>query len=748
MPSKNPVKPTHKISPQTPPKSPLNHQPRSTTKLRNPVKLCDLIRLRYFAVAFIFAIASCSFNFFSPSAFAQASSCDDVRFIFARGSGEALGGPSMSAWHDEIADAIGEVSSGFKYSFYELGSQPQSGHQYPAVAVSDSFEGYVNLVGAYFSSGEAFRFGASVEEGIKELRAYISRVSDFCPNTKFVLGGYSQGAMVLSAALPAFNADKIIYVSTFGDPKLYLPEGKSTYFGAIPKTPDACRGLNLSPYRISVPDCRAYEGILGSYRPYQPDDYQGKLGTWCNEKDIMCSSGASISDHTSYASSNLYRDAAAVIAKKLAFAFPKHDAWSEVPKIAKHNVAFIIDTTYSMDGVIDQYRAEAKKLAAKVKADGGNIALIQYRDLRHDFAPQEMCNFSCTLNHFNTAIDGLTVSGGGRDVPESALSAMLYAMNRLQWQAGATKSIVLLTDAEYHNPDYDGTTFSDVVQRSLEIDPVNIFPIVPSHRGVDYFYQKLANATSGQVLTLGRVDLSAMTNAIYDRPVARLTLSEYAAQVGEELLFDSSSSYAPDSQLTFDWDLDGDGTFELADVGPILHHIYRQVSNHHIQVRITDQTGRFSTMSAHVVISNQPLTLTTVSELKASPQSDNAVVVSFRSDGNKALLTTDNLVRGFVEIKDGAGSFTLQDTPTEEDLTITLTPYSISDERGISSSLTISISDLTNPTNPPTNPNPAAPSEGAEPGVPTLPNIPKPPIKTRPAVSKAPNTGLISRQYR
>lgn len=681
-------------------------------------------------------IASCSLNLAATPSFASSNqACDDVKLIFARGSGEPLNGPSFSAWRDEITATIGKAANNFSYSFYELGSRPQNGHQYPAVAVSDSFDGYVNLVGAYFSGGEAFRFGKSVEEGIKELRAYIETISTICPHTKFVLGGYSQGAMVLSASLPAFDAQKIIYVSTFGDPKLYLPEGKSTIFGAIPKTPDACRGINLSQYRISVPDCRAYEGVLGSYRPYQPEDYAGKLGTWCNEKDIMCSSGISISDHTSYVSSNLYRDAAAVIAKKLALAFPTQAVWPHIFRIAKHNVAFVVDTTYSMLDVIDQYRAEAKELASRVKADGGDVALLEYRDLYYDWPTRELCDFACSLDDFDKQLDGLTVGGGGATVPESALSALRYAMDNLNWQASTTKSIVLLTDADYHNPDHDGTTFSDVVQRSLEIDPVNIFVIAPGAQGVDFTYRKLAAATSGQVFTLGRVDLTEVSNAIFERPIARLALSTYSGQVGDEFYFDASASYASDGgSLTFDWDLDGDGQFELTNSGSTISHVYHQETNHFIQVRITDQNGKTSTMSAEVLVAEHPAPPATISNLTTTTQPNGAISISFQSDGAKVLLATDELVRGFVEVKDGAGQFLLGEVP--EEMAITLTPYSSAGERGLSKTATIPATEST-PLPDLAAPNPIIPTSF-------------PSIIPRPAtgVPKAPNTGLTSREYR
>lgn len=715
-------------------------------------------KLGYAALAVIFSFASSCAGFASPPVLARSAGCDAVRFIFARGSGEPLNGPSMSAWRDEITAAIGPSAANFHYSFYELGSAPQRGHQYPAVSVSDNLNGYINLVGAYFSGGEAFRFGASVEEGIKELLAYVGDVAAACPRTKFVLGGYSQGAMVLSASLPALDANKIIFAATFGDPKLYLPEGNPTLFGPLPKLPDACRGLNLSPYRISVPDCRAYEGILGSYRPYQPAAYAGKLGTWCNEKDIMCSSGASISDHTSYASSNLYRDAATLIAKKLAAAFPDYHLWPASLRSAKHNVAFVIDTTVSMASVLDQYRAEAKALAARVFSEGGNVALVEYRDLWDGYAPQTRCDFSCDLEEFNRRIDQLEIGGGG-DFPESALSAMLHTMNALDWQAGATKSIILLTDDRFHNPDYDGTTIQKVAQRSLEIDPVNIFAVVPvDTRGIDSYYRKLTAATAGEVFILGRVDLASTTDTILSRPVARLSLSRYVGQVDDEFVFDASASYSgDDGALIFDWDLDGDGQFELTHSEPIIRHVYPAASEHFIQVRVTDASGKSSTMSASVSVSASAPTPATISALEVDAQPGGVFAVRFRTDGAKALLATDDLVRGFVEVKNGSGYFLLQDVP--DPLTLTLTPYSTSNDRGVSRSIQIPASIPSNDDSPSNNDNPAsAPTLDVKP-TPADPEkdpgngpeknsaTPSAPLFTPSTlVPKAPNSGTVNQQ--
>ena len=45
-----------------------------------------------------------------------------------------------------------------------------------------------------------------------------SQVSSSCPNSKIVLSGYSQGAMVVHSALKTFSGSKVAAVVVFGDP--------------------------------------------------------------------------------------------------------------------------------------------------------------------------------------------------------------------------------------------------------------------------------------------------------------------------------------------------------------------------------------------------------------------------------------------------------------------------------------------------------------------------------------------------
>lgn len=425
--------------------------------------------------------------FLIPSGRASAADCKDIKIIFARGSGEKrFEDQNYLTFKKTLIDKL--ALTHLNYEFLDL--------DYPAISVADASI----LISTFVSGGEAYEFGESINAGVETLQREIN--GSECSNTQYVLAGYSQGAMVVSKALRYLNPDKIIYAATFGDPKLYLPEGK----GLVPA---ACKGKNLSNYRIYVPDCRAYSGMLGGYNPYQTAEYIDKLGTWCNKKDFFCSSYLSMTDHTSYVKDGIYAEASKIIFDKIVSAFDIENRY-----ISMHDTVILIDSTGSMSDLIDKYKAEALTLAQQTLENGGRVALYDYRDISDSYPPNERCNFeTCTLESFKAGLDAIEADGGG-DTPESLLSASLHVMKKLNWHYGATKSVVVLTDANYHSPDLDGVTFDEVVALSKKIDPVNFYIITPD--SYMYEYASLASATDGAVVSSAS-DLSILTQNIIER---------------------------------------------------------------------------------------------------------------------------------------------------------------------------------------------------------------------------------------
>ncbi|MBR2997422.1 cutinase family protein [Candidatus Saccharibacteria bacterium] len=636
------------------------------------------MKISYYKIFLCGIIAFTPLISFTPSN-AYVFSCDDVRFIFARGSGSSLGADDESAWRTSLDKMFRGTK--LKYGFYELGATEQNGHKYPAAAVNGSASGFLNLIGAAIGGGDSFTYGDSVDEGVAELQNYIEKTSKACPYTKFVVGGYSQGAQVVSKAISKslIPADNLIYAATFGDPKIYLPEG-------IPRqgtVPEACLGQNLSNYRVYAPNCRDYDGILGSHRPYEPHQYHDKVGVWCHNDDIMCSMKSNLDDHLSYVSDNLYLHASYIIANKVAEAFPAETISGASTNIkTNQDTVIMFDTTDSMASMIDSYKEEALKLARETFAKGGHVALVEYRDLHDPFIPVVHCNLdTCTLHDFEYKLAGLQAYGGG-DSPESYLSCVYYALNHLNWHQGANKTIIGISDAGFHDPDRNGVTKEMVIARTLEIDPVNLYVITPETGE----YTEITTATNGAVFSSAD-EYSTSTQYILERPIAILKNASYYGLAGDTLTFDASSSTASTTINHYEWDLDFDGEFETSSTNPIITHTYSSPISGIMQVKVVDNQGYSSTMSANVVIAENPEAPATISDIVAEPTDDNTYRVKF---------TTQNTEKTLVSLNDTILGFT-----NENDLTIsnieylselTLIPYSNSDTRGTSNTINLGVS--------------------------------------------------------
>src|SRR6202000_3157667 len=120
---------------------------------------------------------------------ASADPCSDVAVVFARGTHqgpEGLGNVGQAFVDDVTAQAC--VRAVTSYAF-----------NYPA---NDDYHN-------------------SATAGANDASAHIQEVVASCPNTKLVLGGYSQGATVIDLAttsMPAPVADHVAAVALFGEP--------------------------------------------------------------------------------------------------------------------------------------------------------------------------------------------------------------------------------------------------------------------------------------------------------------------------------------------------------------------------------------------------------------------------------------------------------------------------------------------------------------------------------------------------
>jgi cutinase len=183
---------------------------------------------------------------------AAADPCPDVEIVFARGTTEPPGvGGVGQAFVDSLRPQLAAVS----VSVYAV--------DYPA----------------------SRDFVSSTRAGANDASSHIQSMAANCPNTRMVLGGYSQGAGVIdlsTTAMPPEIADHVAAAALFGGPKSAFAD-------------------TLSP------------GPLPTIGPL----YAAKTIDLCVPNDPICSEGRDMRAHVAYIESGMVNQAATFAADRL-----------------------------------------------------------------------------------------------------------------------------------------------------------------------------------------------------------------------------------------------------------------------------------------------------------------------------------------------------------------------------------------------------------------------------------------------
>lgn len=185
-----------------------------------------------------------------------ATPCPDVQVVFARGTGEPPGAGRVG---EAFADSLRSLVNGKSVDVY--------GVEYPA---SHDFLRAI--------------------DGVNDAGVFIQNMAESCPQTKMVLGGYSQGAAVVdiltatgrpilgfTSPLPETVADHIAAVAVFGNPSNRIGDPLTA----------------LSPL------------------------YGSKAIDLCNGADPVCSNGDAIPAHSLYVEAGMATQAAQFVAGRL-----------------------------------------------------------------------------------------------------------------------------------------------------------------------------------------------------------------------------------------------------------------------------------------------------------------------------------------------------------------------------------------------------------------------------------------------
>jgi len=277
------------------------------------------------------------------------------------------------------------------------------------------------------------------------------------------------------------------------------------------------------------------------------------------------------------------------------------------------DLVFVVDTTGSMApdiaAVRDSMTAITDQLAASTAS--WRIAVVSYRDFpartgeSSDYPSRVDLGFSSTVSTIRTVIGGLVADGGG-DTPESALSGLDAGIS-LPWRPGVKKAVVLFTDAPALDPEpISGLTSASVAQHAFEVDPATINLIDVGNAGAGLV--SLATRTGGINTT---ASTPAQVQTALASTISSATASPYAwaggpyiAAIGDTVTFDASGSFDPDGTIVkYEWDFDGDGTWDENTTGPDNTHRYTTAFEGVLAVRVTDNDGISTVGTARTVVS-------------------------------------------------------------------------------------------------------------------------------------------------
>src|SRR5271166_1650455 len=220
-------------------------------------KVCQALAMsarslaRIVGIGVVAAWAALSTPVATPAA--SADPCSDVAVVFARGTHQE---PGLANVGQAFVDSLTSQVGGRSVNAYAV--------NYPA---NDDYHN-------------------SATAGSNDASAHIQDVVASCPNTKLVLGGYSQGSTVIdlaSQAMPAPVADRVAAVALFGEPSSGF---SSMLWGGEPLP-------TISPL------------------------YGGKTISLCAPDDPICSGGGNIIAHVSYIQSRMTNQAATFAADRL-----------------------------------------------------------------------------------------------------------------------------------------------------------------------------------------------------------------------------------------------------------------------------------------------------------------------------------------------------------------------------------------------------------------------------------------------
>ncbi|WP_168190741.1 SGNH/GDSL hydrolase family protein [Actinomyces qiguomingii] len=213
-------------------------------------------------------------------------------------------------------------------------------------------------------------------------------------------------------------------------------------------------------------------------------------------------------------------------------------------------------------------------------------------------------------------IDGVVSAFDGHE-PDPATNARndyrwineFFETRGRQAANGKTTSTFSLDAAEFYHPNIIGhQQIADLIVNRVGV-PSNVKP-----------------AAARAVVPAAQNAASDGATTAQDTPVAWIQ-GPYVAQEGSTLTLDARGSYAAEGSITtYEWDLDGDGTYERSSTEPVIDHAFNELYDGQIGLRVTQDNGQTAVYATQVQITddgdNTPPELDNCPDIENYSQSD------------------------------------------------------------------------------------------------------------------------------
>lgn len=134
------------------------------------------------------------------------------------------------------------------------------------------------------------------------------------------------------------------------------------------------------------------------------------------------------------------------------------------PTINQFDLAFVVDTTGSMGGLIAAAQRHMVGMIDRLKSAAQvdlQLGIVEYRDHPpQDTMVYRVYPLTSNLEKAKKSINTLHARGGG-DEPEAVLAGIVAACRELKWRTHARRIAVLVGDAPPHGLGHHGDSFRD-----------------------------------------------------------------------------------------------------------------------------------------------------------------------------------------------------------------------------------------------------------------------------------------------